>query len=194
MSSTIKALTGLDIQINNETAVSVASNKDVTFAGTIFGNGSGLSGLPPGTETGSIIYMAGNVLPAGFLKANGAALDTTVYADLFAVIGYTFGGSGSSFTLPDLRGEFIRGWDDGRGQDSGRVFGTAQEQNTNKPRIQMTTGVNGGGIITAPDEAGNWSGWVTSGRNDGGSRGIRIALDGTETRPENIALLACIKY
>jgi microcystin-dependent protein len=42
--------------------------------------------------------------PTGYLLCNGASVSTTTYADLFAVIGYTFGGSGASFTLPDYRG------------------------------------------------------------------------------------------
>lgn len=64
--------------------------------------------------------------PAGWLKCDGALLNTVTYAALFAAIGYVFGGSGGNFRLPDLRGEFIRGFDDGRGIDAGRVFGSAQ--------------------------------------------------------------------
>ncbi|MDL4619167.1 phage tail protein [Citrobacter amalonaticus] len=50
--------------------------------------------------------------PTGWLKCNGAAFDRTKYPGLAAVF--------PSGELPDLRGEFIRGWDDGRGVDSGR--------------------------------------------------------------------------
>jgi len=42
--------------------------------------------------------------PTGYLLCNGSSVSTTTYAALFAVIGYTFGGSGASFTLPDYRG------------------------------------------------------------------------------------------
>lgn len=52
-----------------------------------------------------------------WLECDGADLDRTTYADLFAIIGYTFGGSGDTFNLPDLRGDSIRGWDHGRGLD-----------------------------------------------------------------------------
>ena len=57
----------------------------------------------------------------GWLKANGAAVSRTAYGDLFAKIGTVFGSRDGSttFNLPDLRGEFIRGWDNGRGVDSG---------------------------------------------------------------------------
>ena len=63
--------------------------------------------------------------PTGWLKCNGAAISRTAYAKLFAAIGTVFGaGDGfTTFNLPDLRGEFVRGWDDGRGVDGGRAFG-----------------------------------------------------------------------
>lgn len=69
-----------------------------------------------------------NTCPTGYIKANGSLVNCTTYATLFSAIGTTFGvGDGSTtFTLPDLRGEFIRGWDDARGVDSGRGFGSWQ--------------------------------------------------------------------
>jgi len=78
---------------------------------------------------GSVSAFALSTAPAGWLKANGAAVSRTTYADLFAAIGTTFGaGDGSTtFNLPDLRGEFLRGWDDARGVDSGRTFGSWQD-------------------------------------------------------------------
>lgn len=78
--------------------------------------------------TGAVCAFARTTPPPGWLKANGAAVSRTTYAALFNEIGTTFGaGDGSTtFNLPDLRGEFVRGWDDGRGIDSGRAFGTLQ--------------------------------------------------------------------
>lgn len=77
---------------------------------------------------GSIYGFAGNSVPTGWLKCNGGLLSRVTYAALFAVIGVTYGaGDGSTtFALPDFRGEFLRGFDDGRGVDAGRVFGEAQ--------------------------------------------------------------------
>lgn len=68
--------------------------------------------------------------PTGWLKANGAAVSRTAYAALFARIGTRFGaGDGvSTFNLPELRGEFVRGWDDGRGFDAGRALASIQTQ------------------------------------------------------------------
>lgn len=82
--------------------------------------------------TGLVGFFARNTPLTGFLKANGAAISRTTYADLFAVTGTTFGvGDGSTtFNIPDLRGYFARGWDDGRGIDVGRVFGSSQADQT----------------------------------------------------------------
>ena len=87
--------------------------------------------LPQAVPTGSVHIMATTTAPSGYLKCNGAAVSRTTYADLFAIIGTTHGaGDGSTtFNVPDLRGEFVRGWDDSRGVDSGRSFGSSQGDN-----------------------------------------------------------------
>lgn len=56
-----------------------------------------------GTPVGSVLQYAGSTAPSGFLLAQGQSLSTTTYASLFAVIGYTYGGSGANFNLPDLQ-------------------------------------------------------------------------------------------
>src|SRR6478736_3109040 len=75
-----------------------------------------------------VAYFASSTAPTGWLKANGAAISRTTYAKLFAAIGSTYGaGDGSTtFNLPDLRGEFLRALDDGRGVDTSRALGSAQ--------------------------------------------------------------------
>lgn len=79
---------------------------------------------------GTVNAFAGAVasIPEGYLLCNGGAVSRTVYADLFRAIGTTYGvGNGTTtFNLPDLRGEFIRGLDNGRGVDFGRTLGSAQ--------------------------------------------------------------------
>jgi len=82
-----------------------------------------------GTPIGSVSAFAGSNAPAGWTICDGRALSRTDYADLFALIGTTFGaGNGTTtFNIPDLRGEFIRGWDAGRGADPGRVLGSRQK-------------------------------------------------------------------
>lgn len=69
-----------------------------------------------------------NAVPTGWLKCNGAPVSRTAYARLFTAIGTTYGeGNGSTtFNLPDDRGNFSRAWDDGRGIDAARAFGSEQ--------------------------------------------------------------------
>jgi microcystin-dependent protein len=78
---------------------------------------------------GTVQYAARNTPPRGYLEANGQAVDRTTYAELFTAIGTTYGaGNGTTtFNLPDLRGEFVRGWSNGRaGVDAGRAFASSQ--------------------------------------------------------------------
>jgi microcystin-dependent protein len=87
---------------------------------------AGLSTVP----TGSVFYIVQPAAPAGYLVCDGSLHSITSYPSLFAAIGYSYGGSGSTFRLPDLRGEFIRGHDGGRGVDLGRALGSSQEDLT----------------------------------------------------------------
>lgn len=122
--------------------------------------------------------------PIGWLECNGAAVSRTTYARLFANIGTSFGvGNGTTtFNLPDLRGEFIRGWDNGRGIDSGRTFGSAQAD-----ELRAHTHTYRGATIspTGSDPTGTGATFNTG---NTGSTG------GAETRPRNIALMYCIKF
>ncbi len=136
---------------------------------------------------GSVIYHAANTPPTDFIKANGAAVSRTTYSDLFAAIGETYGaGDGSTtFLVPDLRGEFLRGWDDSRGIDSGRSFGSAQADELKShthPIFGRTS------ITSGSSNIGGVGGTSQTNSTASGATG------GTETRPRNIALLACIKY
>lgn len=143
-----------------------------------------------GVPAGTIAYFAANAAPAGFLKANGAVVSRATYAGLFAAIGSTFGGGDGSttFSLPDLRGEFPRGWDDGRGLDVGRALGTVQAQDV---QGHAHTVPNSGGAHNAPLTNGPLA--ASSGFN-GTSTTATSAVGGSETRPRNIAMLACIKF
>jgi microcystin-dependent protein len=53
--------------------------------------------------TGALTQFAGATAPSGFLLCEGQSVSTTTYADLFGVIGYTYGGSGASFLVPNLQ-------------------------------------------------------------------------------------------
>lgn len=141
--------------------------------------------------TGSILFFARNTAPTGWLKANGAAVSRASYAALFSAIGTTFGaGDGSTtFNLPDLRGEFLRGWDDGRGVDSGRGFGSAQAG-----EIQAHTHEKAAAYGNPAATFSDSSVWSRVGTADPTSSIRTGSTGGTETRPRNLALLACIKF
>jgi microcystin-dependent protein len=64
-------------------------------------DGANLSEIQ-GVSTGLIIPWGSAVIPSGFLECNGQSVSTSTYAALFAVIAYTYGGSGASFNVPDL--------------------------------------------------------------------------------------------
>ena len=142
------------------------------------------------TPAGTVIWTARSSAPTGYLKANGAAVGRSTYATLFSAIGTIYGaGDGSTtFNLPDLRGEFIRGWDDARGVDSGRQLGSTQAQSYQSHTHPLkantaTDNLNQGAF----SKAINYYDPEVPGAESTASSGS------TETRPRNIALLACIK-
>lgn len=145
------------------------------------------------TPSGSIITFAGTTTPDGYLLCNGQEVSRTTYSDLFAAIGTTYGStSGTTFKVPDLRGEFIRGFDAGRGIDSGRIFGSFQvdEFKTHEHKMQGSTygyDTNKYGVYSASNYA-----VVTKVLRQ---KGTTIENGGgVETRPRNIAMNYIIKY
>jgi microcystin-dependent protein len=140
------------------------------------------------TPAGTVAYFPATTPPAGWLKANGQLVSRTTYAALFAVIGTTYGaGDGTTtFALPDLRGEFVRGWDDGRGVDSGRGFGSSQGDAFASHTHQQTH--NGGAGGQTNQMMGGAGSIATTAASN-----LTLSTGGTETRPRNVALLACIK-
>jgi microcystin-dependent protein len=138
---------------------------------------------------GSITMYAANTAPTGWLECSGAAVSRTTYAGLFTAIGTVFGvGDGSTtFNLPDMRGEFARGWDNSRGIDPARAFGSAQAGAIEAHVHSVTP-------PSANDDTG--SGLTTTGT--GGAETITpyntASTGGTETRPRNIALMFIIKF
>lgn len=157
------------------------------------------------STAGKVDFFAKNSAPTGWLKANGAAVSRVTYADLFTAIGTTFGaGNGSTtFNLPDLRGYFIRGWVDDGTVDSGRSFGSTQtdafqgHKHTASNNLAYQLGADGviDGVsnVVANDAsyASMQSLMSATPVTDGTNGTPRTA---TETRPVNVALLACIKY
>lgn len=142
-------------------------------------------------DIGMVTAFAHSTVPDGWLKCNGAAVSRSTYGKLFARIGTTYGaGNGSTtFNLPDLRGEFVRGWDNGRGIDAGRAIGTAQADDfkTHKHLFRdVQTGPGSLNGFDLPPAVTGTSGFSSSDNVED--------YGGNETRPRNIALMYCIKY
>lgn len=72
-------------------------------------------------NSGMLMPYAGATAPTGWLLCYGQSLDKDVEANLFAVIGYTYGGSGQNFNVPDLRGRVVAGKDDMGGVSADRL-------------------------------------------------------------------------
>ena len=136
---------------------------------TYLGLGEG-SALPVGVP----IPWPSATPPTGWLKCNGAAFTAAQYPKLAQAY--------PSLKLPDLRGEFIRGWDDGRGTDSGRELMSAQshalQQHTHTVVVPQR--------ITDSDRGSNDSLYSVDNTQTLTSSGAS-GNTATETRPRNIA-------
>ncbi|UVK85244.1 tail fiber protein [Pseudomonas sichuanensis] len=181
---------------------------DLTFDGQQFQLGSGVnasSSLP----VGSILPFPKAAVPAGYLELDGSVKDGAMYPDLFAYLGTTYNTGGEAagfFRLPDSRGEFLRGWDHGRGVDAGRSLGSVQQD--------ALQNIVGSFTIRATDQVAPDIGGLTGAFKygaDGVSGGIKVissttkqlstisfdasqvARTATETRPRNLAVMWCIK-
>lgn len=78
--------------------------------------------LPPGT----IVHYCGSAAPTGWLLCDGSSYSTSTYANLFGAIQYSYGGSGSSFSVPDARGRVLAMNDSATGRLTGGLgMGTA---------------------------------------------------------------------
>jgi microcystin-dependent protein len=113
----VKSGTGSFVTINDTELLSVPYAKQAD------------NGVPPGT----ILPFAGpkSKIPVGYLACDGASITASAYPNLFAAIGNSWGGSGATFNVPDLRGYFLRGVSDGTGSDPDRTSRTAQNTGGN---------------------------------------------------------------
>jgi phage-related tail fiber protein len=136
-----------------------------------------------------------NIL-SGYLECNGAEINRSTYSDLFNIIGANFGaGDGiSTFNIPDLRGEFIRGFDNGRGIDSGRSFGSFQndEFQSHGHNFRQSTSYSSLFNPVKEDHIPMGVSIPPAGTRTGS--GIIYNSGGSETRPRNIAMKYVIKY
>ena len=150
--------------------------------------------LRGGMRPGTIAAFAMTDPPAGWIECNGAAVSRALYAGLFQAIGELYGaGDGTTtFNLPDMRGEFLRGHDAGRGADSGRVFGASQGDELRRHDHHGVLGKSTSG----PRKVTSNRGYGEDGLHaTGDNTSDRTWRDGgDETRPRNLAMLFCVKF
>tara|TARA_R100000234_G_scaffold109538_1_gene81445 strand:- start:1796 stop:2863 length:1068 start_codon:yes stop_codon:yes gene_type:complete len=210
---------GVDrISVNTDGHVDVAGNLDVGAGVDITGNLSvtGTTTLPDQgrglVPVGTVITFAGSTPPDGYLKANGDTIPngtgtvqqtTADFSALYAIVGAT---------LPDLRGEFVRGWADNRNVDAGRSIRSSQSDLIESHRHWISrAGIDDGNLSgtdgSPSQEYGLFADAGSNNKNDDNSYplGRFTRLDPqtqdngngdlhAETRPRNVALLMCIKY
>lgn len=136
---------------------------------------------------GEIRSFAMNACPGGWIAADGTNRSRTSFPNLFAALGSTWGsGDGSTtFGTPDTRGNFLRGWDNGAGNDPARVFASLQTDALRSHTHTLTVYNTGGATAAATNAASGIPGPTYQATTD--------ATGGTETRPRNIAVLYCLK-
>lgn len=136
--------------------------------------------------------------PTGWLEANGSNVSRTTYASLFTAIGTSYGvGDGATtFTLPDYRGYFLRGWDHAAGNDpdaasrTNRGDGTTGDNVGTKQSHQLASHTHGlAGFTFGGGPLGGWNNVVGGGSS---SANETNAAGGNETRPKNINVIYCV--
>lgn len=198
---------------------SVVANDKFIIADSQDSNNSKKVALSNIVLTGEIKAWASSSVPSRYLECNGAEvaissygnLSTAIYvgdsnnADTDLVFGYKTDGSGTRSTsgthikLPDLRGEFIRGWDNSRGIDSSRKLGSYQADAfqghyhnvRQQSQAASNSHTNNNAVSSSFSGAANNNGNnATTIVSDGSSGAPRTA---SETRPRNISLMYIIK-
>ncbi|NTZ94855.1 phage tail protein [Pseudomonas koreensis] len=168
---------------------------------------------------GSIVAFPVDAPPPGFLELDNSVKSSATYPDLSAYLGGKFnkGDEGvGNFRLPEARGEFLRGWDHGRGVDAARGLGTLQSMQAEGH--SHVTGVNDTAAVASIQSArgmgagaGSWpygaeaigiagtnsvstnTTYYPSGEDSWLKTGPAISLGNGETRPRNMAVMWCIK-
>ncbi len=167
---------------------------------TFNANGANYTGYAS-VDVGRLVIDSQPTARRGYI-ASGVSLSRTAYAALrnwamhngvlVGVAGAWVAGTlafkdnndGTTFTVADVRSQFVRLWDNGRGADIGRLFGSAQNGSIQSHTHTYQYGANfvsvasGTSYVVKAGEVGPFTG----------------ATGDTETRPTNVALLASFKY
>jgi len=173
-----------------------------------------VTGLNNTNPRGTVIQMTGMAgqtrpTPAGYVYANGANVPRTgIYQKLWEYYGSPNTGDGATtWTLPDLRGVFLRNLDDGRGLDTGRVIGSQQAPSVQAHKHVTTAGEAAATSSSAwpfgrtasagrlgfnnPDTDNHWH-YTNDGADYDGTLNAAGVIT-NETRPVNVAVWPFIK-
>jgi len=152
---------------------------DLKITGYFVGGGSSSGG---GKAVGEIFSFAGVTCPTGSLLANGSTFSAATYPALNTLLGGN--------TLPDLRGEFVRGLDNGRGVDTARTLLSAQLDQFQGHWHESAHSNGGSGNAPTGNTDSFIAGPVRDPIADGSGNGT--PRFGSETRPRNVAMNMCI--
>lgn len=170
-----------------------------SFAGT---SGNSAMVVSQGNPLGTIIQFAGSDVPADYMECKGQTLSKTEYSGLFEAIGYTWGGSGDTFKLPDFysAGRFLRS------RSASLVVGTTQEDAIRN--ITGHIGFHGGDVATNVFNASGvlspintLAKYRSAGDNLSSASSLsgvnvdasRVVPTANENRPKNAVVMYCIK-
>jgi microcystin-dependent protein len=201
---TIKTNAAARLTINSSTATSTVPVVLPTDPTTAL-QAATKSYVDLGSPAGIIAPFAGTSAPSGWLACNGAAVSRTTYATLFAAIGTTWGAGDTTttFNVPDLRGAFLRGsGTSSLDPSSPRSVGTFQaEAYLNHNHGVTDPGHNHSYTTNSGTRNGDGSGssyminasTFSTGTSTTGLTVNTSTTGGTETRPDNYAVLYIIK-
>ena len=184
---------------------SASAQQVLTYSGS---TATWVASAAPMIPVGSVAAFPFTTNPVGWLKLNGALLNRADYPELWSAAqssgnivteavwtatntgSFSTGNLSTTFRIPDLRGEFVRGWDDSRGVDSGRGIGVYQVDAFKAHRHLLLFKSLPGANTSVPIEPVLTENYQAEGYSDS-----QVSLEGgTETRPRNASLLYCIKF
>jgi hypothetical protein len=134
----------------------VLDNSTIINTSGVISTGPGI--VPSLVPSGASLPFFGTTAPSGYLLCDGTSYTTSAWPNLFAAIGYSCGGSGANFNVPDLRGQFLRGVQGSRpsggdpestsrtpmntGGNSGNNPGSVQGFETSTAGVSVSTGIS----------------------------------------------------
>jgi len=205
----LNILDGIDA-VNDEDTMSSDSDTALATQQSIKAYIASQVGTIETIPAGAVMPFAMDTPPTGWLECDGSAKSRATYSDLFSAIGAVYGvGDGSTtFNLPDLRGQFVRGYDHGAGTDpdagtrtdSGDGSTTGDNVGTKQAEEVGPHGHTGSGSFGVTSSGSGSSTVVLRSAAVGaadGNQTVSVTVNnstGDESRPINVALMYCIKY